>query len=147
MKNCAALVITLGLLLLACAGIAPQVHTFESKQTFDNSFDEIWGAVIETFAERGIPISNMEKVSGFISTREIKFPSEYADCGATPIGIKFGSGGVLGTFNVFLKEISSGRYSVAVNSHYRFITDNQYYQGCTSTGVVESWLSQLSRKN
>lgn len=132
------IIFTLGILFLGCAGIAPKIHQFENKKTLEGSFDKIWSAIIETFAEWNIPISNMEKASGFIATQEIKFPSEYADCGATPIGIKFGSTGVLGRFNVFVKEISFNEYSVAINSHYRFITDNPFYEGCVSTGKLET---------
>ncbi len=134
-------------LLSGCAGIAPKVYTFENKQVYHNSFDEVWTAVIETFAEKGIPISNLEKASGFVATEEMTFPAEYADCGATPVGIKFGSSGVLGAFNVFVKEISPSTYSVAINSRYRFITDNPFYKGCVSTGKIEAWfIASLKEK-
>jgi len=138
-------IFTLFLFLLGCAGIAPKMHEFENKEIFEGSFDQIWSAIIETFAERTIPIANMEKVSGFIATEEIKFPSEYADCGATPIGVKFGSTGVLGIFNVFVKEISTNKYNISINARYRFITDNLYYKGCESTGKIETWFLSTVR--
>jgi hypothetical protein len=133
-------ILLLELSLLTCAGVAPGVYKFQNKEVFEASFDEIWTAIIETFAQQNIPISNMEKVSGFITTQEIRFPAEYADCGATPIGIKLTSAGLLGSFNVFVKEVSPGTYSIAVNSHYRVITDNPFYQGCVSTGKLETKL-------
>jgi hypothetical protein len=140
-------IFVIAVFLLGCAGVAPQLYNFENSLVFKGSFDEIWATIIETFAERNIPISNMEKASGFITTQEIKFPPEYADCGATPIGIKFGSSGVLGTFNVFVKEVSSEQYKVAINAHYRFITDNPFYEGCTSKGKLEAWfLSNIKGK-
>jgi len=144
MKNI--LVCFLGLILFSgCAGIAPQVYQFENKEIFEGSFDEIWSAIIETFAEKNIPISNMEKASGFIATEEMKFSSIYADCGATPIGVKFNSLGPLGKFNVFVKEISSGKYSIMITASYRVSTDNLYYKGCTSTGELETWFTSTLR--
>jgi hypothetical protein len=137
--------IFLGIFLSGCAGIAPQIYQFQNKETFNGSYDEVWTAVIETFAEKNIPIANMEKVSGFIATQEIRFTSEYADCGATPVGIKFNSLPVLGFFNVFVKEISPDNYNIAINSQFRVITDNPYYKKCTSTGELESWFLRTLR--
>jgi hypothetical protein len=137
----------LGLIFCSCAGTAPQVHQFENKVVFESSFDEVWSAIIETFAERNIPITNMEKVSGFIATEEMKFESEYADCGTTYMGTKFGSGGVLGKFNVFVKELSPRKYNVTINALYR--VDVSYrapaYRNCESTGKLEAWFMATLR--
>jgi hypothetical protein len=127
-------------LLLSCAGTAPQRYSFDNYEVYEGTFDKVWSAVIETFAEKNISISNMEKVSGFISTQEMRFPPRYADCGKTPIGIEFNSDGPLGTFNAFVKEISPGKYNISINASFRLITTNMFYQGCTSTGTIESIL-------
>jgi len=47
-------------------------------------FDKIWEAIIETFAELQLPIQNMEKASGLITTDWIDFKGQtnedYCDC-------------------------------------------------------------------
>jgi hypothetical protein len=138
----------LGILLLsACAGTAPQIHQFENKEIIENSFDKIWSAVIETFAEKNISIATMEKASGFIATEPTKFSSIYADCGATPLGIEFATLGPWGKFNVFIKELSEKKYSIMVTVNYHVATDNIYYKECTSTGNLERWfISTVKQK-
>jgi len=134
--------------MLSCAATAPRLHQFENKRTFNYSFDKIWDAVIETFAEKNIPISNMEKVSGFIASQETRVPSVYADCGATPLGVAFNSAlPVIGSFNVFVKELSPNNYSVLITSSYRVVTDNMFYKYCVSTGYLENrFLTILEQK-
>jgi hypothetical protein len=48
-----------------------------------------WDAVIDVFADRNIPIRNMERVSGLIVTEELRIfdtASTFADCGRVPLG-------------------------------------------------------------
>jgi len=134
------------LLIFACAGIRPQIHQFENKEIIEGSFDKIWSAIIETFAEKNIPISTMEKVSGFIATEEMKFSSSYADCGSSPVGIKLTFWkDPLGKFNVFVKMISENKFNITITANYR-ITGNGNVQNCTSTGELEIWFMATLRE-
>ena len=127
--------------LLSCA-VAPKTYLFDNKFIIEQEFDEIWSAIMETFAERNIPIDNMEKVSGYISTKEMRFQSEWADCG-TAGALEISSSQPLGSFNVFVKEVSPGNCTVTVNTTFRvstqFMDNPSSYKDCNSTGEMESW--------
>lgn len=130
-------------LFFACAGTVPKIHQFENRVIFEGSFDEVWSGIIEAFAEANIPIANMEKASGFISTQEMRVPSGYADCGSSPIGIEANTWGVVGSFNVFVKEASSTGHNVTINVRYISETNRRFV--CTSTGELENWFMATLR--
>lgn len=128
--------VSLGLICLSCGGISPDVYHFDRSVDYSASFDRVWTAVIEVLAENSVPVDNLEKASGYVSTREFPVPDEYADSGKTPIGVKL-IGVEYGTFNVFVRETTSGSCSIQVNCVYRLATDNIYYRSSVSTGVFE----------
>jgi len=130
--------IVIMLLLSGCTGIAPAVYKFDKEKVYDASFDAIWAAVIEFFADHSIPVDNMEKASGYISTDKIEFDASYTDCGKTPIGVSL-SGGAIGNCNVFVKKCKNNKVKVKVTTRYRNPSkeDNSYYSGCVSTGKLE----------
>jgi len=146
MKGFMLLTIALMMAVFLSCGIKSEVAEFSNEKELTADYDAVWQAVIETFSEKSIPIDNMEKVSGYINTREMAFSNEWADCGATPIGIEF-KGDILGTFNVFVKENDTGQCLVTVNTIFHIETDNIFYEGCTSTGKMEEWfLKQVADK-
>jgi len=134
-KKMLGLVVLVGV-LVAC-GISPVKYTIDRSVDYDADYDTVWTAIIEVFAEAMVPVDNLEKASGYISTREFRVPDEYADSGKTPIGIKL-IGSEYGTFNVFVKQRPTSGCSVQVNCSYRLATDNMYYKSSESTGVFET---------
>jgi hypothetical protein len=77
-------------LLVACATkyTPPESATPRSATSVNASQGRTWDAVIDVFAERNIPIRNMERVSGFIVTEELGIADTgsvaWADCGKVP---------------------------------------------------------------
>lgn len=136
MKNISTLV---GFLLLAGCVTAPKVHQFEKTWTLECDFNEAWAATVQLFAEKNWPIANLEKASGLISSDwvSVNLGDGMADCGSAGLAIAHQA---QGKFNVFLRDTSSGP-SVTVNTSFRQLRsfDNtQWYQDCTSTGVLEA---------
>jgi len=113
-------------------------------------FDKVWEAVIGSFAELQLPIVNMEKDSGLITTDWISFTgqknTDYADCGKIPLGLK--EGGRSGRFNVFVRRISESSCEVNVNCVYRQTVvklggDFYRHRDCVSTGNLEARMFEI----
>jgi len=72
----------------------------------------VWDAVVDVFAERNIPIANMDRASGFIATEALtvseadrmKRAAEWADCGRA-IGIPISPH--LATYNILVRGDSA----------------------------------------
>ena len=80
----------LALALVACASVAPTPAPPRSPTPVAAPALKTWSAVVDVFAERNIPISVMDRASGFIGTQQLAVPLSIADslanCG-TMIGI------------------------------------------------------------
>ena len=106
MSRLVLVVMAAGMLCASCA--APPVATeFDDAATFARSFDDVWTAVMEVFADNMWAIDNLEKDSGLITTDWLSIGgdwSKYADCGKD-----FASTQSLTTdavrFNVFVKQV------------------------------------------
>ncbi len=74
-------ILTLLLVLLpACGSYKSQLsNTYSAQNSFstDKNFDYVWDNVIDFFAINGIPVTNIEKASGFITASGIKFENNY----------------------------------------------------------------------
>jgi len=137
-------------MIYACTGTAPAPRQIVKAFPIEAPFDEVWQALIESFAELQLPIQNMEKDSGLISTDWIDFTgqknTDYADCGKHRFGIKEGSRS--GRFNVFVKRTSDNSCEVKVNCMYRWtlvslMGEFAERRSCISTGNLEAEMFEL----
>lgn len=106
------------------------------------SVDAAWDAVIEQFAEVGVPIASMERASGFISTPNLNVPSSdpalaWADCGKNgPSRIR----PQRVSYNVLVRG-DEQRSTVRVSARWQGTTKSvgQWVSvECVSTGVWET---------
>lgn len=140
-------IIFLFLFLVSCA-TAPVPRQIQNSFPIEKPFDSVWQAVIEVFAELNLPIMNMEKVSGLITTDWISFYAQkitpfydMADCGK--LGFTDAEIERAGKFNVYVKKTSDNSCEVKVNSlfeqHYRtYDNPSIFKRACVSTGKLEA---------
>jgi len=128
------------LFFVGCAS-GPALRTVVNSFTINGDYDSIWSAVIETFAELQIPIDNMEKDSGLITTDWIDFTGQtnedYCDCGKLGINIEESR---TGKFNAFLKKTSGNSCELTMNCMFEqiyFFGENRWKRKCVSTGNLE----------
>jgi len=127
--------------LYSCA-TAPKARVIQNSFPIDASYDTVWSALIETFAEMQFPIDNMEKDSGLIVTDWINIRGEgnegCCDCGGLGVNTEVSREA---KFNVFVKKVSENSCEVKVNCQfqqgYRFGDGPIYVRECVSTGNLE----------
>ena len=121
------------------------VNTFPIKKPFD----DVWQAVIESFSELQLPIDNMEKDSGLITTDWIDFTgqknTDYCDCGGLGMTIERRR---VGKFNVFVKRITEDSCEIRVNclyeqTIYESFSETTTVRKCVSTGKLEAAMFNL----
>lgn len=141
---------TAALVSLAAAACvtAPATAPERAATPVSASTGKTWDAVIDVFAERNIPIRNMERASGFIATEPMgvdpREGEKWADCGGT-IGVKFGATGA--TYNVLVRGDSTHatvratvRWTTSqANDLMKTTTDRE----CTTRGVWEQDFESL----
>lgn len=137
--------------LVGACVVPPVPRQNDNSSAIKKPFDSTWSAVIETFAELNLPIMNVEKASGLITTDWISFKNQndetgYCACGTT----KFPLVEVdrRGKFQVFIiaKENSAEVNVSAVFekiSQYKEIVENT---PCVSTGKLEAEISKRVSK-
>jgi len=135
--------------LISCA-TAPKIRQIMNSFPIEESYDPVWSALIETFAELQLPIQNMEKDSGLIITDWIEFTGQsnedYCDCGGLGINIEINR---LGKFNVFVKKITENSCQITVNCQYQqtiSFGDNISKRKCISTGNLEREIFDLIKE-
>jgi len=134
-------------LAFAACMTAPAPRTVVNAFPIDQPFDPVWQAVIETFADMNLPILNMEKASGLITTDWIRFPYEgredgYCDCGGLGANAEVDRSGC---FNVFVKRSSDSSCDIKINVRFQRIVKNMLVDDgsrpineCVSTGKLEA---------
>lgn len=147
------LVVMVGLgTIVGSSGAPPAKYSFQSSVEYDKSFDEVWEAIIASFAASNIPIKTIEKNSGIIVSDEMKVPftikpvaiyeSDYCDCGS-PQGLTVFKE-MYGSYNIFVRRFSSDRVSVQINTLFKAIVgDMNHIYGsnpCNSKGFLEAKL-------
>ena len=124
----------------ACMTVAPKPRQIQSSFPMDKPFDTVWTAVIETFAEMNLPILNMEKVSGLITTDWIRLDDpEASDCGTMDLFSH--EEGRRVKFNIFVKTAGDA-CELKVNAMFDLLFSvygNKMVQttSCVSTGKFE----------
>ena len=148
------LVLGLACLMICSCATAPAPRQIVKAFPIGAPFDEVWQAVIESFADLQLPIQNMEKDSGLITTDWIDFPlgkagKEFCDCGGLGMNIETRR---VGRFNVFVKRVSVNSCEIQVNCTYSqtyepvSLTGDSvpsYKRSCVSTGKLEANMFEL----
>jgi hypothetical protein len=142
MKNIFVLVVVC-LVLIAC-GVPPVPRTIVNSFPIDKPFDSVWTAVIEVFAELSLPILNMEKASGLITTDSISFRGQkdqtgYCACGSARFPLY--EIDRQGKFNVFVKKTSVDSIELQVNAVFEKVAQFETTierTPCVSTGKLEA---------
>lgn len=148
------LLLFLGLswIFYGCATIPPAKYDVQSSKHYQKKYDEVWEAIISSFAEANTPIKTIEKVSGIIATESMRIPftqkdmgkyeSYYCDCGA-PGGLNVYRA-MRGQYNVFAKRISEERTTVQINTIFEASMwigkDFLDWVYCSSKGLAEAKL-------
>ncbi len=98
-------------ILASCATKQPVKPTIEDTQIMQAPFDRVWTATVSTFAEMALPIESMDKGSGLITTRSVRFTGGWA--------ARKEINRVAQKPLVFLGTWSAGRYTLSL-----FVTPN-----------------------
>ena len=141
MRRLALVAIIASALCASCA--APPVATeFEDSTTFAHSFDDVWTAAMEVFADNMWAIDTLEKDSGLITTDwlelNVRGKEIYADCGKDMAGTVNMPGYV--KFNVFVKRAGPD-VMVRVNCHFKPLIETAGFgekKTCLSKGHLEA---------
>jgi hypothetical protein len=151
MKNKLFTIVFLCVGLTSCT-VAPAPRQIVKSFPIDKTFDQVWTAVIETLSDLSLPIMNMEKASGLITTDFISFQGQtnedYCDCGAP--GASFTEIDRRGKFNVFVKRISDNSCEIKINSVFDRTSiysldknSRPVTNPCVSTGKLEANIYKL----
>jgi len=140
------------LFFISCA-TAPTPRQIVKAFPIEAPFDEVWQAVIESFADMNLPIMNMEKDSGLIITDWIEYPigkegKKYCDCGGLGINIEIRR---VGKFNVFAKSITDSSCEVRVTCSFQQTYETfslegsgtRFTRNCFSTGKLEADMFEI----
>jgi len=138
--------VMISLFAIGCA-TAPAPRTIENSFFIESDYDSVWSALIETFAELQLPIDNMEKDSGLITTDWVEFRGQtnedYCDCGSSGIYMEINR---LGKFNVFVKKSTENSCKMTVNTMWEQtlqFSDTVSKRKCVSTGNLEKEIYDL----
>lgn len=78
--------------VVGCLPVPPAPPAPHAPMAVQASFGRTWDATIDVFAERNIPIKNVDRASGLIVAENQKVGQggqEFADCGSSPMAIPF----------------------------------------------------------
>lgn len=93
-------------ILASCVTKPPVKRTIKDTQIMQAPFDRVWKATVSTFAEMAMPIESMDRGSGLITTRPVRFTGGWA----APKEIDR----VARKPSVFLGTWSAGKYTLSV---------------------------------
>jgi uncharacterized lipoprotein len=134
------------LILAACAS-APVARQIQNSFPVDQPFENVWTATIETFAELNLPILNMEKASGLITTDWIQLNDPtMSDCGKQ--GVMSSEQGRRVKFNVFVKTVGGDACEMKINAMFETMVATYGNSGlsaqtCVSTGKFEKQIYDM----
>lgn len=141
------------LALLGCSSYQPpKQYTIESERLYNLDYENTWQRVISVFTEYNIPIRNMDKSSGLITTEHNLGASVggYADCGQPAQSIytyKFEN--TVLNMNIVVTKINERQTKVRVRvfpkteyaayeyKNYRYYKVSSTILDCASTGKLE----------
>ena len=126
--------LALPLLVGACVQQPELVAPAREPLLVEAPFETTWNAIIDHFAERNLPIANMDKASGFIATAELPIHEvhyEWADCGIV-MGIRQPPNGA--TYNVVARPQGETRTTLKITTLWEVHTEGLR---CVSKGRWE----------
>ena len=146
------------MVLSSCASVPPKNYNFQSSRIINKNYDEVWAAIISSFAENNTPIKTIEKDSGIIVSDDLKVPfklqnaiyySDYCDCGH-PGGLNMYKQ-MLGSYNIFARKIENEQTSIQINTNFKASMwyGNNFidWVTCSSKGLFEgNLLSQVESR-
>jgi hypothetical protein len=134
------------LLFAGCATVptgpvAPIQDSFE----IDKPYDVVWKAAVATFAEKSLPVTSIEKDSGFITTDFVIFASGlYAEEQINATAVR--PAVFLGTWNsgrysinIYAQSIDSSKTKIKITPHIEAFENNgtKTWYPCASKGIIE----------
>jgi len=136
-----------GFLTLSCAS-SPKTYNYDRSEVYEASYDDVWEAVIDVFAENDWPIQTLEKDSGIISTSRATMDkdSNWSECDTGMFGNLRDKAG---SFNVRVREVGSGQSSLTVTTTFEAgMSGIGGYERkpCVSTGQLEMQIQYLVRQ-
>lgn len=143
MKKAICLMVVCGL-MAGCAAVPPVQQTIKNSFPVDKPFPQVWQAVIEVFSELNLPIMNMEKASGLITTDWISFNGQKDETGYCACGkpaFPMGETGRHGRFNVYVKQTTENSCEMKINAIFEMETAYKtsiQWTSCYSTGKLEA---------
>lgn len=129
----------------------PAPPTHEVSRAFAGSYDAVWDGAVDWFSESNIPIGQIERASGLItSEHRLRADEELIDCGNVDSGnsmlvdsdrtanlnvrVRETEAGILVQVNVF------GRGRFTFHDPLTNSTSAVEASRCESSGAVEAWL-------
>ena len=130
--------------LIGCGSPLVKPKITDSR-TFDAAYDDVWRAVVQAFAERSLPVSTLEKDSGFITTQSHiidygLFSETTLEAIAVHPNIAFGvwENPKL-SVNGFVSTEGGNITRVKINTHIEAYEKNMFgkWYICYSKGIIE----------
>lgn len=137
------------LLVVSCATTSQTVKPVKpiiwDEETFQASYEKVWGSVIATVAEQALPIDVIEKESGLLTTKFITIDvveSEAKRMIENPSSIPLLTlwGSIRYTVNFYIHTVGENQTRVKVTSYVQrqeIGSSGQWYV-CYSKGVIEN---------
>lgn len=160
MKKLIALAAVVSLAGCSSAGVKNvQEKDINKNFVFDQGYDEVWGSTVEWFSSNNIPIKNVEKDSGIISSSYGLSPGmDVVSCGEPTgnIGLyKAHFEDMSGNINIIVREVGPeetratvnifGEALVVVRNGFGEVSSSNVR--CASTGSMESGYERFVRMN
>lgn len=145
--------------LISCATAPPPqtvtiVRTVEKERIIKKPFNLVWQSAVEWFATHNMPIKNIDKDSGLLTTEYKLSTQQHMDCNEkkNPNAVKTEITDTTGIFNVLIKKVDRSSTKVSVNTFFSANLVQYKYENnfswipifwydervnCTSTGVLE----------
>lgn len=149
-------------LVAGCAGMAdstgppsyvgPDEYEVESSRTINKSYDETWTAIVDFLSENNVPLDNVDKDSGLITSERARSQQSgpFIDCGDLEGGYytwEVGREDVSQNINIRARKIDEKTTRVhadvfgsGVIYGYSMGDERPYDAQCVSTGELEQSL-------
>lgn len=134
------------LLVVSCATTGQMVKpVIWDEETFQASYDKVWGSIVATVAEQALPIEAIEKESGILTTKFVKIDvveSEAKRMVENPSFIPLFTlwGSIRYTVSFYVRTVGENQTRVKITSYIQrqeIGSSGQWYL-CYSKGVIEN---------
>ncbi len=132
-----------------CATFPPPKESIPNSRTYENGYEDVWEAVLETLAAQNIEVRSSEKQSREIvavdRTVELRqyepgrYDSRYCFCGSPPR--YHAPRDLVGEYRFSVTSVSEGRTAVEINASYKasIYSEDRFTEWltCPSKGIFE----------